>query len=37
MRTGNTVGGDGDVAAAKLIQPDIADEFVSYGIPLWGG
>jgi uncharacterized caspase-like protein len=32
-RTGNTAGGDGDIAAAKLIQPDIADEFASYGIP----
>ena len=32
MRTGNAVGGDGDIAAAKLIQPDIADEFASYGI-----
>jgi tetratricopeptide (TPR) repeat protein len=33
IRTGNSVGGDSDVAAAKLIQSDIADEFVSYGIP----
>jgi hypothetical protein len=33
IRTGNSVGGDGDVAAAKLIQPDIADEFASYSIP----
>jgi hypothetical protein len=31
-RTGNAAGGDGDIAAAKLIQPDIAEEFVSYGI-----
>ena len=33
IRTGNTVGGDSDVAAAKLIQSDIADEFISYGMP----
>jgi hypothetical protein len=33
IRTGNSVGGDSDVAAAKRIQPDIADEYASYGIP----
>ena len=31
-RSGNASGGDGDIAAAKLIQPDIVDEFASYGI-----
>jgi len=31
-RSGNVSGGDGDIAAAKLIQPDIADEFASYGL-----
>jgi hypothetical protein len=28
----HSVGADHDIAAAKLIQPDIANEFVSYGI-----
>jgi caspase domain-containing protein/tetratricopeptide repeat protein len=32
LRIGNSAGGNGDIAAAKLIQRDIADEFASYGI-----
>jgi Flp pilus assembly protein TadD len=32
LRIGNAAGGNGDIAAAKLIQRDIADEFATYGI-----
>jgi hypothetical protein len=32
LRSGNAAGGNGDIAAAKLIQRDIADEFAGYGI-----
>jgi hypothetical protein len=32
VRSGNSAGGNGDIAAAKLIQPDIADEFANYGV-----
>jgi Caspase domain/Tetratricopeptide repeat len=32
MRSGNTSGGNSDIAAAKAIDPHIAEEFESYGI-----
>jgi Caspase domain/Tetratricopeptide repeat len=32
MRSGNTSGGNSDIAAAKSIDPRIAEEFESYGI-----
>ena len=32
IQTGNTSGGNSDIAAAKRIQPDIVDEFASYGV-----
>jgi hypothetical protein len=32
LRIGNAAGGNGDIAAAKSIAPDIADEFASYGV-----
>jgi Caspase domain/Tetratricopeptide repeat len=32
MRSGNTAGGNSDIAAAKSIDPDIAQEFATYGI-----
>jgi hypothetical protein len=31
-RKGDRRGGDGDVALAKLIQPDIAEELARYGV-----
>ena len=31
-RTGNQKGGDADIAAAKAIRPDIADEFTRMGL-----
>ena len=32
IQTGNAAGGNSDIAAAKRIQPDIVDEFASYGV-----
>jgi lipoprotein NlpI len=32
IQTGNSAGGNSDIAAAKRIQPDIVDEFASYGV-----
>jgi hypothetical protein len=32
IQTGNASGGNSDIAAAKRIQPDIVDEFASYGV-----
>ena len=32
LRIGNTAAGNNDIAAAKAIQPNIADEFAGYGI-----
>ena len=32
LRIGNSSGGNSDVAAAKAIQPDIAEEFAGYGL-----
>jgi tetratricopeptide (TPR) repeat protein len=32
LRSGNTDAGNGDVAAAKAIQADIAEEFAGYGV-----
>ena len=32
LRSGNTSGGNNDIAASKAIQPDIAEEFASYGV-----
>jgi hypothetical protein len=32
LRTGNSADGNGDIAAAKAVQSDIADEFASYGM-----
>jgi hypothetical protein len=32
LRIGNTAGGNTDIAAAKAIDPGIADEFANYGI-----
>jgi hypothetical protein len=32
LRIGNATGGNGDIAAAKSIHPEIADEFASYGV-----
>jgi len=32
IQTGNATGGNNDIAAAKRIQPDIVDEFASYGV-----
>jgi uncharacterized caspase-like protein len=32
LRVGNTAAGNNDIAAAKAIQPDIAEEFAGYGV-----
>jgi tetratricopeptide (TPR) repeat protein len=32
LKNGDTAGGNADLAAAKAINPEIADDFVSYGI-----
>ena len=32
LRTGNTAGGNADIAAAKAIDARIAEEFAAYGI-----
>ena len=32
LRSGNSAGGNSDIAAAKAIQPDIAEEFAGYGV-----
>ncbi len=34
LRAGNKASGDSDIAAAKVINPKIAEEFVSYGRPI---
>ena len=32
LQNGETGAGNSDIAAAKAIQPDIAEEFASYGV-----
>jgi tetratricopeptide (TPR) repeat protein len=32
LRNGDRAGGDADIAAAKRLQPDIAEEFAGYGV-----
>ncbi len=32
LKSGDTAGGDADIAAAKVIKPDIAGDYASYGI-----
>jgi tetratricopeptide (TPR) repeat protein len=32
MKSGDTAGGDADIAAAKTIKPDIAEQYAGYGI-----
>jgi hypothetical protein len=36
LKKGDTDGGNADIAAAKAIQADVADEFAGYGIALAG-
>jgi hypothetical protein len=32
LKTGDTVGGNVDIAAAKAIKPEIAEEYAGYGV-----
>ena len=32
QRTGDQAGGDADIAAARTIRPDIAEEMAQYGL-----
>ena len=32
LRSGNKAGSDSDIAAAKVLNPTIAEDFVSYGV-----
>ena len=37
LKKGDTDGGNADIAAAKAIQADVADDFAGYGVALGGG